>query len=144
MNDPLRVLIVDDEPLARQAIRILLRADPDVAIAGECSGAEAAAIIEKTPPDILFLDIHMPEVDGFGLLEGGRNRARAHRGLRDRLCGPRPAGIRRTCHRLRSEAARRRALLPSAGESQGPRRASGVRIARPMHDSVPCCASARA
>jgi two-component system, LytTR family, response regulator len=69
MTEPLRVLIVDDEPLARQALRILLEGDPDVAIVGECSGVDGAATVERTQPDILFLDVQMPEVDGFDLLE---------------------------------------------------------------------------
>lgn len=69
MSEPLRILVVDDEPLARQAIRLLLAADAEVEIVGECSGAEAAPLVEQARPDILFLDIHMPEVDGFDLLE---------------------------------------------------------------------------
>jgi two-component system LytT family response regulator len=66
---PLRALVVDDESLARTTIVGLLGADPDVVVAGECaSGAEAAASIAHAPPDLLFLDIQMPEVDGFELL----------------------------------------------------------------------------
>jgi len=68
-NEPLRVLIVDDEPLARQAMRLMLQDDPEVAIVGECSGVDGASTIERTQPEILFLDVHMPEVDGFDLLE---------------------------------------------------------------------------
>jgi two-component system LytT family response regulator len=68
-SEPLRVLIVDDEPLARQAIRLMLQSDPEITIVGECSGVDGAGTIERTQPDILFLDIHMPEVDGFDLLE---------------------------------------------------------------------------
>jgi two-component system LytT family response regulator len=63
------VLIVDDEPLARQALRLLLEGDREVAIVGECSGVDGVATVERTQPDILFLDIRMPEVDGFDLLE---------------------------------------------------------------------------
>jgi two-component system, LytTR family, response regulator len=65
----LRVLIVDDEPLARAVVRLLLAADPEVEIVGECSGAEGVAAVERTKPDVLFLDVQMPEVDGFDLLE---------------------------------------------------------------------------
>ena len=76
MSEPLRVLVVDDEPLARQALRLLLEADPGVRVVGECSGAEAAEVVGHTRPDILFLDIQMPEVDGFDLLESiGIDRA---------------------------------------------------------------------
>jgi two-component system LytT family response regulator len=69
VSEPLRVLIVDDEPLARQAIRLMIGDDPEIVVAGECSGPDGAAFVEGTRPDILFLDIRMPEVDGFDLLE---------------------------------------------------------------------------
>lgn len=65
----MKVLIVDDEPLARTAIRLLVESDPELTVAGECSGTEAVALIERFRPDILFLDIQMPEVDGFDVLE---------------------------------------------------------------------------
>jgi two-component system LytT family response regulator len=65
----LRTLIVDDEPLARRTIRNLLAEDPDVEVVGECGGgAEAVESIRRRPPD-LFLDIQMPGMDGFGVLE---------------------------------------------------------------------------
>src|SRR6185295_18847189 len=60
---PLRVLIVDDEPLARKLLRLLLEADPEVVVAGESSGVGGAAEVFRTRPDILFLDVQMPEVD---------------------------------------------------------------------------------
>jgi two-component system LytT family response regulator len=69
VSEPLRVLIVDDEPLACQSIRLLLQGDPEVTVVGECSGADAASLAERARPDILFLDVQMPEVDGFDLLE---------------------------------------------------------------------------
>ena len=69
MSQPLSVLIVDDEPLARDAIRSMLAGDPDVQIAGDCTGIDAVAMIARTRPDILFLDIQMPEVDGFSVLQ---------------------------------------------------------------------------
>jgi two-component system LytT family response regulator len=69
VSEPLRVVIVDDEPLARDAIRALLKKDPEVRVVGGASGAEAAALIARTSPDLMFLDIQMPEVDGFALLE---------------------------------------------------------------------------
>jgi two-component system, LytTR family, response regulator len=65
----IRAMIVDDEPLARQRLRSLLDAAPDVEIAAECAtGAEAVDAILKSPPELLFLDIQMPEVDGFQVL----------------------------------------------------------------------------
>ena len=65
----MKVLIVDDEPLARQTVRMLLENDREVTIAGECSGVDAVTRIAETRPDILFLDIQMPEVGGFDVLE---------------------------------------------------------------------------
>lgn len=65
----LRVLIVDDERLARQALRRLLAAHPEVEIVGEADGvAEAMAAIERTHPQLLFLDIELGGGDGFDLL----------------------------------------------------------------------------
>ena len=69
MSEPLRVVIVDDEPLAREAIRGLLQDDREVRVVGEASGKNAAALIARTRPDLMFLDIQMPEVDGFALLD---------------------------------------------------------------------------
>jgi two-component system LytT family response regulator len=65
-----RVLIVDDEPLARRRLVQLLAALPDVKIAGEAdSGREALKLIEMLRPDVLLLDIEMPAVDGFAVLK---------------------------------------------------------------------------
>lgn len=64
-----RALIVDDEPLARRTIRELLCKDPDVEIVAECSsGLEALAFMAKQLPDLLFLDIQMPGLNGFETL----------------------------------------------------------------------------
>ena len=66
----MRVLIVDDEPLARRRLVQLLAARPDVEIAGEAeSGREALKLIELRRPDVLLLDIEMPVVDGFAVLK---------------------------------------------------------------------------
>jgi two-component system, LytTR family, response regulator len=65
----IRTLIVDDEPLARQRLRKLLEADPDIAILGECGdGREAVAELDRLQPDLVFLDVQMPVLDGFGVL----------------------------------------------------------------------------
>ena len=69
VTTPLRALVVDDEPLARQALRLMIGRDADFSVAGECTGVDAPALIERTKPDVLFLDIQMPELDGFGVLE---------------------------------------------------------------------------
>jgi two-component system LytT family response regulator len=66
----IRTLIVDDEPLARSNLVLLLRLDPDIEIVGECgSGLEALPQIRKLKPDLVFLDVQMPECDGFDVLE---------------------------------------------------------------------------
>jgi two-component system LytT family response regulator len=66
----IRTVIVDDEPLARTNLSVLLRLDPEIEIVGECgSGVEAPNEIRKTKPDLLFLDVQMPECDGFDVLE---------------------------------------------------------------------------
>src|SRR5882762_8685841 len=66
----IRALVVDDEPLARSNVAVLLRRDPDVDLLGECSsGIEALAEIRRMQPDLLFLDVQMPECDGFDVLE---------------------------------------------------------------------------
>ncbi|HYL64307.1 MAG TPA: LytTR family DNA-binding domain-containing protein [Candidatus Methylomirabilis sp.] len=71
----IRTLIVDDEPLGRERIRHLLAGDPEIEVAGECSdGRQAIAAIGEHKPDLVFLDVQMPEVDGFGVL--------------DEICGP--------------------------------------------------------
>jgi two-component system LytT family response regulator len=73
---PLRVLIVDDEPLGRQRLRALLEAEADVDVVGECvDGAAAVAALREYRPDLVFLDVHMPELDGFGVLQAlGQDR----------------------------------------------------------------------
>ena len=66
----IRVLIVDDEPLARERIRDLLASANDVEIVGECeNGKEAVDLIREKKPDLLFLDVQMPHLDGFGVVE---------------------------------------------------------------------------
>jgi two-component system LytT family response regulator len=69
-GDKIRALIVDDEPLARSNITQLLRKHPDVEVIGECgSGSEALGETRIARPDLLFLDVQMPECDGFDVLE---------------------------------------------------------------------------
>jgi len=82
----LRVAIVDDEPLAREGLRLRLQRRPDVEIVAECGDAEEAVrVLERTECDVIFLDVRMPELDGFGVL------ARLER-------GPLPAVILVTAH----------------------------------------------
>ncbi len=66
----IRTLIVDDESLARDRMRQLLQKETEVEIVGECSDGRAAVItIQKESPDLVFLDVQMPELDGFGVVE---------------------------------------------------------------------------
>jgi len=66
----IRVGIVDDEPVAREGIRLWLARDPDVTIAGEAGDPSAAiAMVLRERPDLLFLDVQMPEGSGFDVLE---------------------------------------------------------------------------
>ena len=65
----IRALIVDDEPLARKRMRALLGSEADVEIAGEAgSGTEAVAMIRERRPELVFLDVQMPGMDGFSVL----------------------------------------------------------------------------
>ncbi len=65
-----RVLIVDDEPLARKAMSLALAEFPEIEIIGECTdGFDAVKVINKEKPDVIFLDIQMPKLDGFDVLE---------------------------------------------------------------------------
>lgn len=66
----IRTLIVDDEPPARRNIALLLQRDAEIEIVGECgSGKEALSAIRDLSPDLVFLDVHMPECDGFDVIE---------------------------------------------------------------------------
>jgi two-component system, LytTR family, response regulator len=64
-----RTIVVDDEPLARETLRLLLSREEDFLVVAECSdGADAIDAIRRERPDVLFLDVQMPEVDGFEVL----------------------------------------------------------------------------
>jgi two-component system LytT family response regulator len=75
MRPPIRVAIIDDEPLARAALRVLLETDPEVAVVGDCIGVDAPALIEEAQVELVFLDVQMPEVDGFQVLAALRPEA---------------------------------------------------------------------
>lgn len=67
---PIRVLVVDDEPIARRRVRRMLRLEPDVDVIDEVgSGSEAIEAIRKERPDLVLLDVQMPDVDGFGVVD---------------------------------------------------------------------------
>src|SRR5262249_7316715 len=67
---PIRALVVDDESLARRKLTVLLHVDPDLGSVTECeSGPEAIEEIRTSKPDLVFLDVQMPECGGFDVLE---------------------------------------------------------------------------
>jgi two-component system, LytTR family, response regulator len=69
-GQPLRVAIVDDEPLARAVVREYLAAHPDTEVVAECSnGFEAVKAVAERAPDLMFLDVQMPKLSGFEVLE---------------------------------------------------------------------------
>jgi len=72
---PIRVLLSDDEALARERLRSLLENEPDLEIVAECDdGKSAINTIKREKPDLVFLDIQMPEVDGFGVVSALRDQ----------------------------------------------------------------------
>jgi two-component system, LytTR family, response regulator len=73
-RSPIRVAIVDDEPLARERLRTLLEGRSDVELVAECAdGREAVEVIGDVRPDLVLLDVQMPELDGFEVLEALRS-----------------------------------------------------------------------
>jgi two-component system LytT family response regulator len=78
VNDPRhRALLVDDEPLARRRLRQLLSGAPDFDVVGECEDArEVAALVRTLRPDVVFLDIRMPHLDGFAVKSALREHVR--------------------------------------------------------------------
>jgi len=74
MSEPIRTVIADDEPLARRQLRTLLERDPQIALLGEAgSGAEARRAVRELNPELLLLDVRMPQGDGFSVIEDLEN-----------------------------------------------------------------------
>ena len=70
MNRKIRALIVDDESLAREVLLVMLSDDPEIEVIAECrNGKEAVTVIREQSPDVVFLDIQMPGMDGFQVVE---------------------------------------------------------------------------
>ena len=73
----IRTLIVDDEPLSRRKIREFLKGDEDIEVVGECgNGEQAVEAVRNVAPDLLFLDVQMPGMDGFAVLDELRDDER--------------------------------------------------------------------
>ena len=65
----IRTLIVDDEPMARERVTSLLNQQPDIEVVGHCAdGEQAVAAIERLSPELVFLDVQIPVIDGFGVI----------------------------------------------------------------------------
>ena len=62
-------MVVDDEPIARLALRVLLERDPEIELVADGDAAAAERLVPRERPELLFLDVHMPGLDGFELLE---------------------------------------------------------------------------
>jgi response regulator RpfG family c-di-GMP phosphodiesterase len=124
----LRALIVDDEILARKALSRLLKSEPGVSVIGQCGDGESAVdAIRRAQPDLVFLDVQMPEMDGFRVVE-------AMSVLRSMLSLPRPLSI---CFRP---------LPPPASPVRSRARVSAAlaaRIKKP-HSASSLCSTARA
>lgn len=76
MPERIRALVVDDEPIARAGMRRLMERDPDLEIVGEAGDGDAAvAAIRELRPELLLLDVQMPEMDGFEVLDAVRSDA---------------------------------------------------------------------
>jgi len=70
VSEPLRVIVVDDEPLARSGLADLVRRDPDFLVVEECGDGRAAVeAIRRLSPDLVLLDVQMPELNGFEVLQ---------------------------------------------------------------------------
>ncbi|MCT7356796.1 response regulator transcription factor [Streptomyces sp. 15-116A] len=67
---PIRVVLADDERMVRTALRAILSAEPDLEVVGEAAtGAEAVAVVRETRPDVVLMDVRMPEIDGIRATE---------------------------------------------------------------------------
>lgn len=67
---PLRIVLADDERMVRTALRVILEAEPDLQVVGEAaSGAEAVSLVRTLAPDVVLMDVRMPEVDGIRATE---------------------------------------------------------------------------
>jgi DNA-binding NarL/FixJ family response regulator len=82
VTEPIRVLVVDDHPVVRQGLRTFLDVQPDISVVGEAAdGRTCVEVAEEVRPDVILLDLRMPEADGLTALNGLRDRANPARVL---------------------------------------------------------------
>ncbi|MGH8290896.1 MAG: LytR/AlgR family response regulator transcription factor [Steroidobacteraceae bacterium] len=112
----IRTLIVDDEPPARDQVREFLADEPDVLVVGESGdGQEALRHIRTLQPELLFMDIRMPNLSGLEVLRSGLEPPLPLHHLHDRLCQLCRRGVRPRGARLPAEAAGAEALSRGRG-----------------------------
>ena len=133
----IRTLVVDDEPVARARLLSLLGDEPDIEVVGECaSGPQAVSAIAETSPDLMFLDVQMPEMDGFELARTlGPERMPAGR-LRHRLststrCAPSRSTRSTTCSSPSAPSASSRRSRTRATSSRSGRRPASAASSSP-------------
>ncbi|MFE6851673.1 response regulator transcription factor, partial [Streptomyces sp. NPDC057674] len=70
MSAPVRIVLADDERMVRTALRVILDAEPDLEVVGEAAtGAEAVSVVRAERPDVVLMDVRMPEIDGIRATE---------------------------------------------------------------------------
>ena len=139
--ESMRVVIVDDEPLARAVVREYLGRHPGVEIVAECgNGFEAVKAVTELAPDLLFLDVQMPKLSGFEVLEllGRDVPVDLHHGLRP----VRAARVRSARRRLPAEAVQRGSVRRSALARAGAAAGALPRVST-IHRSRRCGGAAR-
>ena len=82
----IRTLVVDDEPMARERVLALLEQQPDIEVVGEAAdGQQAVTAIERLEPELVFLDVQIPVMDGFGVIRACDATADADGRVHDRI-----------------------------------------------------------
>ena len=140
MSEAIRAAVIDDEPMARRILRDLLAADPEVELVAEGAAAGLLGELPGLDVQLLFLDVEMPEVSGFELLDRLGTRAEpAGGGVRHRLRPLRGRGLPGARRRLPAQAVHRRALRrrPGARQSTGARARQAGRRGVAARDAHP-------
>ena len=133
MNDPLRIVIVDDEALARAVVREYADADPTLEIVADCgNGFEAVKAVSELKPDLVLLDVQMPKLDGFEVLELlGRDQPVVFITAYDQYA---LQGVRGPRRRLPAEAVQRGAV--PGGDRRGRASGCGAKTVLPIDEMI--------